>query len=199
MTDQVSVDPAGPEEQRALRSWVPLWWTQQFGVVAQFGDGYHVAWIGPLISELPADAVELRPASPPPATTEAEPDEAADELLVKTVIAASGGQAWLDGPTDHALTARIVINALRASLDARRRQARPSAVPAAPPVPAEARRLSRIAEAHSKNVDSAGGSCGDCVECGWNWPCATYVWATEDRDGLAPWNPADDEEEGPDA
>lgn len=72
MTDQVSVDPAGPEEQRALRSWVPLWWTQQFGVVAQFGDGYHVAWIGPLISELPADAVELRPVSPSPATTEAE-------------------------------------------------------------------------------------------------------------------------------
>lgn len=54
-------------------------------------------------------------------------------------------------------------------------------------------RLGRIAESHSKNVDEAGGSWGDCTECGWIWPCPTYAWATEDRDALAPWNPMDDE------
>ncbi len=55
--------------------------------------------------------------------------------------------------------------------------------------------LARIAEAHSKAVDSAGGTWGDCVECGWAWPCPTHVWATTDRDPLAPWNPADDGEQ----
>lgn len=55
-------------------------------------------------------------------------------------------------------------------------------------------RLARIAEAHSKNVDSAGGSWGDCTECGWSWPCPTHAWATQDRDVLAPWSPIDDTE-----
>ena len=55
-------------------------------------------------------------------------------------------------------------------------------------------RLLRIAEAHHKNVDNAGGSWGDCNECGWSWPCPTHVWATTSRDVLAPWNPTDDEE-----
>jgi hypothetical protein len=56
-------------------------------------------------------------------------------------------------------------------------------------------RLARIAEMHRKNVDSAGGTYGDCTECSWNWPCPTYVWATTDRDALAPWDPNDDDEE----
>lgn len=55
-------------------------------------------------------------------------------------------------------------------------------------------RLLRIGEAHSKSVDSAGGTWGDCSECGWSWPCPTHVWATQARDVLAPWNPSDDEE-----
>lgn len=54
-------------------------------------------------------------------------------------------------------------------------------------------RLLRIAEAHSKSVDSAGGTWCDCAECGWNWPCPTNVWATTSRDVMAPWIPADDE------
>lgn len=54
-------------------------------------------------------------------------------------------------------------------------------------------RLLRIAEAHSKNVDSAGGTWGDCAECGWSWPCPTNVWATTSRDVMAPWMPADDD------
>jgi len=55
-------------------------------------------------------------------------------------------------------------------------------------------RLERIAEAHCKQVDDHGGTTGDCNECGWTWPCPTYVWSTSDRDSLATWNPADDEE-----
>lgn len=141
-----SSDPDEQHREFSGDSGERLFWSEAGGcytMVEAGGSVWECDFSGYRVTELPADAVELRPVSPSPAATEAEPDEAAD----------------------------------------------------AAPVPAEARRLSRIAEAHSKNVDSAGGSCGDCVECGWNWPCATYVWATEDRDGLAPWNPADDEEE----
>lgn len=198
MTDQVSVDPAGPDEQRAAEMFegaesieeaiglaigaASMCWENPAG--AGVFDSSRAALLVKQLYEhvqLRWSLADARPVSPSPATTEpeklrrqveahravardwylryeeaqqrfldlagslgadsatteAEPDEAADELLVKTVIAASGGQAWLDGPTEQALTARIVINALRASLDARRRQARPSAVPAAAPVPAE--------------------------------------------------------------
>ena len=55
-------------------------------------------------------------------------------------------------------------------------------------------RLTRIADAHSKNSTAGGMTSGDCDECGWIHPCPTYVWATTDRDVLAAWNPADDEE-----
>ncbi|MEU0667159.1 hypothetical protein ABZ508_02720 [Streptomyces lavendulocolor] len=54
-------------------------------------------------------------------------------------------------------------------------------------------RLSRIAEAHSKDRWPAGLTSGDCSECGHRWPCPTYVWATTDRDPLSTWDPADDE------
>lgn len=57
-----------------------------------------------------------------------------------------------------------------------------------------AARLARIAEAHSKNVTSWGLTDGDCTECGRPHPCPTYVWATTDREALATWDPADDEE-----
>ena len=52
-------------------------------------------------------------------------------------------------------------------------------------------RLSRIAEAHSKNQLAGGGTTGDCDECGYHWPCPTYVWATGDRSPLATWDPKD--------
>lgn len=55
-------------------------------------------------------------------------------------------------------------------------------------------RLDRIAEAHSKHVTTGGLTDGDCTECGHAHPCPTYVWATTDRDPLATWDPADDEE-----
>lgn len=55
-------------------------------------------------------------------------------------------------------------------------------------------RLSRIAQAHSKNQLAGGGTTGDCDECGFHWPCPTYTWATTDRDPLATWDPKDDEE-----
>lgn len=55
--------------------------------------------------------------------------------------------------------------------------------------------LARIADAHFKYVDNNGGTLGSCNECGWNWPCATYVWATTDRGLTATWDPADDEME----
>lgn len=63
-------------------------------------------------------------------------------------------------------------------------------------------RLSRIAQAHKKDVDSAGGTHGLCVECYQPWNeeaggCPTKVWATTDRDVLATWDPADDETETP--
>lgn len=54
-------------------------------------------------------------------------------------------------------------------------------------------RLARIAEGHSKNLTAGGMTSGDCNECGWSWPCPTYVWATTERDYLSVWNPADDE------
>jgi hypothetical protein len=57
-------------------------------------------------------------------------------------------------------------------------------------------RLSRIAQAHKKDVDSAGGTHGVCVECYQAWGekgCPTYVWATTDRDPLSTWDPDDDE------
>ena len=57
-------------------------------------------------------------------------------------------------------------------------------------------RLGRIAEAHHKNVDQHGGTDGMCNECNWHWPCPTYVWATEDRDSLACWDPRDDDSVG---
>lgn len=56
-------------------------------------------------------------------------------------------------------------------------------------------RLDRIGEAHCKDVDNHGGTTGDCNECGWSWPCPTHVWATTERDALAPWDPRHDEEE----
>ncbi len=62
-------------------------------------------------------------------------------------------------------------------------------------------RLSRIAQAHVKDVDSEGGTHGVCVECYQTWNeeaggCPTRVWATKDRDPLATWDPIDDEPEG---
>lgn len=59
-------------------------------------------------------------------------------------------------------------------------------------------RLSRIAQAHSKQVGIGGLTDGSCVECGLPWGesgCPTYVWATTDRDPLATWDPADDDPE----
>lgn len=41
-------------------------------------------------------------------------------------------------------------------------------------------RLRRIAEAHHKWVDNAGGTFGDCAECGHAWPCPTRQWAGAD-------------------
>lgn len=62
-----------------------------------------------------------------------------------------------------------------------------------------AARLTRIAEAHSKDASGGGLTSGDCSECGQPWGdsgCPTYVWATTDRDLLATWDPADDEDTG---
>jgi hypothetical protein len=56
-------------------------------------------------------------------------------------------------------------------------------------------RLSRIAEAHKKDVDEHGGTHGVCVECYQVYPCPAVVWATKDRDPLATWDPIDDEPE----
>ena len=57
-----------------------------------------------------------------------------------------------------------------------------------------AARLARIAEAHSKSVTDGGLTDGDCNECGHPHPCPTYTWATTDRDPLATWDPADDDQ-----
>lgn len=54
-------------------------------------------------------------------------------------------------------------------------------------------RLQRIASAHAKNVLDNGLTDGCCTECGALWPCPTYVWATEERDINACWDPTDDE------
>lgn len=56
-----------------------------------------------------------------------------------------------------------------------------------------AQRLSRIAGAHNKFVGSMGLTSGNCNECELPWPCPTYVWATEERDPCATWDPDDDE------
>lgn len=55
-------------------------------------------------------------------------------------------------------------------------------------------RLACIAEGHSKNSAAGGMTSGYCNDCEQRWPCPTYVWATSDRDPLATWDPADDEE-----
>lgn len=58
-------------------------------------------------------------------------------------------------------------------------------------------RLDKIASMHAKYTDAHGGTYGECTECGYRWPCPTYVWATQERDvALDPWDPADDEETG---
>lgn len=57
-----------------------------------------------------------------------------------------------------------------------------------------AMQLARIAEMHTKHVTAGGMTSGDCDECWLIWPCPTYVWATTDRDPLAPWDPSDDVE-----
>lgn len=54
-------------------------------------------------------------------------------------------------------------------------------------------RLTRIAEAHSKHVGAGGVTDGLCNECGLPHPCPTWIWASTDRDPLAPWDPADDD------
>lgn len=55
-------------------------------------------------------------------------------------------------------------------------------------------RLSRIAEAHVKEVISGGLTSGLCVECRCPWPCPTYAWASSERDPVRDcWDPADDE------
>lgn len=59
-------------------------------------------------------------------------------------------------------------------------------------------RLSRIAQAHKKDVDEHGGTHGLCVECYQTWGekgCPTYRWATEDLDVLGTWDPDDNEPE----
>lgn len=60
-----------------------------------------------------------------------------------------------------------------------------------------AARLSEIANAHAKEVLANGMTSGCCIECGHAWPCPTYVWATNARDPLACWDPADDEPYAP--
>jgi hypothetical protein len=53
-------------------------------------------------------------------------------------------------------------------------------------------RLARIAEAHCKLVSDNGTTSGDCAECDWPWPCATYRWATNPRCGATDVWDADD-------
>lgn len=54
-------------------------------------------------------------------------------------------------------------------------------------------RLARIREAHAREI-ADGGMVGEyCIECGWAWPCATYIWTLE-LDGPScdePWSPLD--------
>lgn len=56
-------------------------------------------------------------------------------------------------------------------------------------------RLARIAAAHEQRQLGGGIVSGYCAECEHIWPCPTYVWASEDRDVFAAWDPDDDEEE----
>ncbi|MEU8968110.1 hypothetical protein AB0D11_02345 [Streptomyces monashensis] len=63
-------------------------------------------------------------------------------------------------------------------------------VPSDPPAA-----LARIAEAHSKDIVDGGLTSGLCIECGLPHPCPTWIWATTDRDPLATWDPADDEDQ----
>ncbi len=54
--------------------------------------------------------------------------------------------------------------------------------------------VDRIAAAHEKHVDSAGGNSGYCPECSLVWPCPTSLWASGVRDPiLDAWNPAEDD------
>lgn len=54
-------------------------------------------------------------------------------------------------------------------------------------------RLARIAKAHlpPRNLVT-DRVLRECRECTWQWPCPTYVWATEERDASLPWDPAGD-------
>lgn len=89
-------------------------------------------------------------------------------------------------------------DAVRSSDDVSRENAHNESADA--PKPAKStpeERLSRIAQAHVKDVDPNGGTHGLCVECYQNYPCPTYVWASSDqRDVLATWDPIDDDMEG---
>lgn len=89
-------------------------------------------------------------------------------------------------------------DAVRSSDDSVRENAHDESADA--PKPAKStpeERLSRIAEAHSKNVTVEGMTSGLCDECYQNYPCPTYVWASSDqRDVLATWDPIDDDTEG---
>lgn len=68
MTDQVSVDPAGPDEQPRV------WLDGKVVIVAGCEDviRFGSANVGDEVRNQYPDAVELRPVSPSPATTEAE-------------------------------------------------------------------------------------------------------------------------------
>lgn len=54
-------------------------------------------------------------------------------------------------------------------------------------------RLERIAEAHTKYVDVHGGTYGECVECGAQWPCPTFIWSKPGRTSTNTWYPDDDD------
>lgn len=50
--------------------------------------------------------------------------------------------------------------------------------------------LARIAEAHRQGTAEVGMVSGTCVECMWDCPCPTYLWATGQRDpALDTWEP----------
>lgn len=53
-------------------------------------------------------------------------------------------------------------------------------------------RLDAIARAHSKAVDAHGGTYGECLECGDEWPCPTYIWAMDPTiESDCAWNAAE--------
>jgi hypothetical protein len=61
-------------------------------------------------------------------------------------------------------------------------------------------RLSRIAQAHTLEIAVGGMTSGLCVECYHNYPCPTYIWASEagaQRSFLDTWDPIDDDDERP--